>query len=336
MKAYAVGRRANTSWLITIAITLCVATTAPALAQPAWKPAGAVEIIVPSGPGGGTDHTARVIQKIWQERQFLEVPVSVVNKSGGGGSVALAYLTQYAGSAHHLQVASAVLLTNHIVGRSKLNYTDFTSIALLQSEYVVLAVNSKSPLKNGNDLVARLKQDPATLSFAVGTSLGGANHSTAAALARAAGVDPRKLKTVVFKSSSESSVAALGGHVDVVAASASQVLPHLRSGAMRFIAVSAPKRLGGELAAVSTLKEYGIDAVVNNFRFMIGPSGLTAAQVAYWDQMTAKIAQADEWKKDLENSLSENTYLNSRETRKYLDAEYAELKSLMSEMGLAK
>jgi putative tricarboxylic transport membrane protein len=330
------GGRTNAWWATTVAIALCVAAPASARAQPAWKPESAVEIVVPSGPGGGTDHTARVIQKIWQERRFVEVPVSVVNKSGGGGSVALTYLKPYSGNAHYLHVASAVLLTNQIVGRSKLSYTDFTPIALLQSEYVVLAVNSNSPLKNGNDLMARLKQDPAKLSFAVGTSLGGANHSAAAALARAAGVDPRILKAVVFKSSSESAVALLGGHVDVVAASASQVLPHFRSGAMRLIAVTAPKRLGGELAAVPTLKEFGIDAVVNNFRVMMGPGGLTAAQIAYWDQIMARLAQADEWKKDLEKNLSENTYMNSRDTRKYLDSEYAELKSLMTEMGLAK
>lgn len=336
MNVYDAGRRADPGWRATIAIALCLATVTPALAQPAWKPEGAVEIIVPSGPGGGTDHTGRVIQKIWQEQRFLEVPSSVINKSGGGGSVALNYLKQYTGNAHHLQVASAVLLTNHIVGRSPLNYTDFTPIALLQSEYVVLAVNSRSPLKDGVDLVTSLKRDPAALSFAVGTSLGGANHSAAAAVARAAGVDPRKLKTVVFKSSAESSVAALGGHVDVVSASASQVLRHLRSGAMRGIAVSAPKRLGGDLAAVPTLKEQGIDAVVNNFRVMIGPGGLTAAQVNYWDRIMARLAQTEEWRRDLENNLFENTYMNSRDTRKYLDSEYAELKSLLTEMGLAK
>lgn len=336
MSARAARRCAKACLLKAFAVTLSIAAAAPAAAQAPWKPESAVEIIVPSGPGGGTDHTARVIQKIWQERQFLDVPVTVVNKSGGGGSVALAYLRQYNGNAHYLQAASAVLLTNHIVGRSTVNYTDVTPIALLQSEYVVLAVKSDSPLKNGSDLVARVKRDAAALSFAVGTSLGGANHSAAAGVARAAGTDPRKIRTVVFKSSAESAVAALGGHVDVVAASASQVLTHVRSGAMRLLAVSAPKRLGGELAAIPTLREQGIDTVVNNFRLMIGPSGLTAAQIAYWDQIMAKVVQTEEWKKDLERNLAENTYLNSRDLRKYLDAEYAELKGLLTAMGMAK
>jgi putative tricarboxylic transport membrane protein len=321
----------------TPAIALAAAlVAAPALAQRGWKPEGPVEIVVPSAPGGGTDHTARIMQKLFQEKQFLEVPVNVVNKSGGGGSVALAYLRQFNGNGNYLHTASAVLLSNHVVGRSTVNYTDLTSIALLQSEYVVLAVKSDSPLKTAKDLVARLKADPAALSFAVGTSLGGANHSAAAVIARAAGADPRKLRAVVFKSSSESATAALGGHVDVMSASASLVLPHVRSGAMRVLGVTAPKRLSGELSTVPTLKEQGMNAEVNNFRLLTGPAALTPAQVAYWDQVMAKLVQLDEWKQDLEKNLAENTYLNSRDTRKYLDAEYAELKSLLTEMGLAK
>lgn len=321
---------------ILVAAILCVAAALPAYAQRPWKPDGPVEIIAPSGPGGGTDQTARLIRKIWQDRQLVEAPVTVVNKSGGGGAMALAYLKQHAGDPHFLQVASAVLLTNQIAGRSTVSYSEFTPIALLNGEYVVLAVRSDAPLKSGKDLVARLKQDPASLSFAVGTSLGGVNHFAVAAVARAAGADARKLKTVVFKSSAESAMAALGGHVDVVASSASQVLPHVRSGAMRLIAVSAPRRLEGELAAVATLKEQGIASSVNNFRLLMGASGLAAPQLAYWDQVMEKLAQTDEWKKDLENNLWENAYMNSRDTRRYLDAQYAELKGIGAEMGLAK
>ena len=315
---------------------ICLCAAASAWSQGTWSPQSAVEISVPSGPGGGTDHTARIMQKIVQGERLLNVPLTVANKSGGGGLVALTYLRQYPGNAHYVQVASAIVLSNHISGRSALGHTDVTPIALLQSEYVVLAVKSDSPLKSTDDLVGRLKRDAGGVSFAVGTSLGGANHVAAAAVARAAGIDPKKLRAVVFKSSSESAVSALGGHTDVMAASASLAIPHVRSGTMRILGVSAPKRLTGELAAVPTLKEHDIDATANNFRLLIGPPGLAAAQLAFWDQTTAKIVQADEWSKDLEASLSENTYLNSRDVRPYLEAEYAELKKLLTMMGMAK
>jgi len=305
-------------------------------AQTAWKPEKAVELVAPSAPGGGTDATARLIQRIWQEQRLLDVPVNVVNKSGGGGALALTYLKAHAPDPHFLQVVSAVLLTNHIAGRSQFSHADFTPIALLNSEYVVLAVKRDSPFRTAKDLMAALKADPGAVSFAVGTSLGGVNHIAAAAVARASGGDPKRLKTVVFKSSAESAIAALGGHVDVMASSASLVLPHLRSGMMRVLAVSAPKRLAGDLAAVPTLREQGVDAVIDNFRMMMGPGGMSPAQIIFWDQVMGRLTQESEWKKDLDHNGWENTYMNSRDTGSYLDAQYAGLKSVLAELGFAK
>jgi putative tricarboxylic transport membrane protein len=303
---------------------------------PAWRPDKAVELVVPSAPGGGTDKTARLMQRIWQERRIVEVPVSVVNKSGGAGAVSLAYLRQHASDAHYVQIVSAVLLTNHIAGSSPLTYTDFTPVALLNSEYVAFAVKADSPIQSLRDLSARLQKDPASVSIAVGTSLGGVNHVAAALVARGAGSDARKLRTVVFKSSAESAMAGLGGHVDVVVSSASVLLPHVKSGALRLIGLSAPRRLAGPLAGVPTLKEQGVDAVVDNFRFMIAPPGISASQLAYWDAAGARLAQADEWKKDLENNVLENTYMQSRDARKYLDEQYAGLKAALADAGLAR
>jgi putative tricarboxylic transport membrane protein len=309
---------------------------APGAAQPAWKPDKAVELIAPSGPGGGTDKTARLIQRIWQGHRLVEPPVTVVNRPGGAGGVALTYLKGHTGDAHYLEVVSAVLLTNHITGRSTFTHTDFTPIALLNSEYVALAVKADSPIANLADLVSRIRKDPGAVSIAVGTSLGGANHITAALVARAAGANARKLRTVVFKSSAESAVAALGGHVDVMATSLSLALPHVRAGTMRVLSLSSPRRMSGALAGVPTMKEEGIDAVVDNFRLMIAASSIAPAQVAFWDDVMAKVVQTEEWKKDLESNLWENTYLNSRDTRKYLDAQYPELRSALADVGLAK
>ncbi len=329
---------ASSAWLGAGVLTalLTGAVTAVAAQPPAWKPEKAVELIVPSASGGGTDKTARLIQKIWQDKRVLEVPVSVVNKSGGQGQVALTYLKSHTGDPHFLEIVSAVLLTNQISGTSPFSYTDFTPIALLNSEYVVFAVKADSPIKTLKDLMARLQKDAASVSVAVGTSLGGANHVAAASVARAAGADTKKLKTIVFKSSADSAIAGLGGHVDLVVSSASILLPHFSSGAMRFLAVSAPKRLGGALAPVPTLREQGANAVVDNFRLVMAPSGISPAHVAWWDQVMMRLSTTDEWKRDLELNGWENAYMGSRDTRNYLDAQHTELKSVLADMGLAK
>src|SRR5690348_10416338 len=71
-------------------------------AQTPWKPAKPVELVAPSAAGGGTDTMARLMQRILQERRLLDVAVTVVNKPGGSGSIALAYLQQHAGDAHYV------------------------------------------------------------------------------------------------------------------------------------------------------------------------------------------------------------------------------------------
>ena len=62
-----------------------------------WKPERPVEIAVPTTPGGSVDLTARLLQKIMQDTGLVKVPVSVVNKPGGGGAVSLVYLNQHPG-----------------------------------------------------------------------------------------------------------------------------------------------------------------------------------------------------------------------------------------------
>ena len=316
-----------------------LALTGPAAAaqSPAWAPEKAVELISPSSPGGGTDNTVRLLQKIWQGNRLLAMPLTVVNKPGGGQAVSLAYLKQHAADPHFLLlVGGASLLAAHITGKSTSNYTDFTPIALLTSEYVAFAVAADSPIKTIADLAARLRKDSASVSIAVGLTLGGPNHVAAALLARAAGGDAAKLKTVVFKSSSESAVAVLGGHVDLVTSSVSVILPQVNSRAMRILALSAPQRVPGVLAAVPTLKEQGLDVVVDNFRFVMAASGLQLAQIAYWDGVMKQTAQTAEWRKDLEDNQWENAYRDSRDTRKFLDAQNASWKDALGALGMAR
>ena len=83
-------------------------------------------------------------------------------------------------------------------------------------------------------------------------------------------------------------------------------------------------------------KEQGVDALVDTWRGILGPTGLSPAQLAYWDGAFAKLVETDEWKKDVETHLWGNTYRDSAGMRKFLNAEYARLKSALVELGLVK
>lgn len=321
---------------LVVLFALAVAASGRASNAAEWKPEKAVEIIVPTSPGGGQDTLARIIQRIVQDRRLIEATMTVVNKAGGGEAVAYGYLNQHPKDGHYLAIATVNLLTNRITGSNPLNYADVTPIALMVNEYLVFVVRADSPVKNGKDFVERLKKDPSALSIGVGPSLGGSSHISAGLVAKVAGIDARRLKVVVFASGGEIMTAVLGGHVDVSAASMTASVPHLQSGKMRAIGVPSPQRLGGPVANVPTWREQGFDAVFTNWRAMIGPKGLTADQITYWERALSAVVQTDEWKESLQKNLQERAFLNSKETQQFLESQNAQLTSVLSDLGLAK
>lgn len=306
-----------------------------AQAQPAWKPEKSVELIAMNAPGGGSDRTLRIMAKIMQEGRHVGVPLNVVNKPGGGGSVAYTYLNQHPGDGHYLQIASKSLLTNHIAGHGP-SYTEFTPIAFLFGEYISVTVKPDSPLRTGRDIVERLRKDPTALTFGIATSLGNPNHQAVATALKEAGIDIKKLRTVIFPSGGAASTAMLGGHVDVVPITAAFAASMARQGQVRVVAVTSPARLPDVLAEVPTWRELGYDAVVSNWRSMVGPRGMTDAQVAYWEQVFARFVESEEWKKELETNFWASEYRRSTETRKYLDQDNAQVRAFLAALGLAK
>jgi putative tricarboxylic transport membrane protein len=322
--------------VVALALALGLVLGAPgAQAQPAWKPDKAVELIAMNAPGGGSDRTLRIMAKIMQERRFIEAPLNVVNKPGGGGIVAYVYLNQHPGDGHYLHLSAKSMLTNHVAGQGP-SYTEFTPVAFLFSEYISVTVRPDSPLRTGRDLIERLKKDPGSLSFGIATSLGNPNHQAVATALKAAGVDIRKLRTAIFASGGAASTAMMGGHVDVVPITAGFGASLVRQGQVRVLAVTSPSRLPGVLADVPTWREQGYEAVVSNWRSIFGPKGMTPPQIAYWEQVLQRFVDSEEWKKELETSYWSGEYMRSGETRKYLEQDDAQVRAFLSELGLAK
>lgn len=305
-------------------------------ATPDWRPAKNVEIIVPAGAGGGNDRTARTLQLIFMDSTILPVTTSVVNRPGGGHAVAYSSLGNHSGDGHYVAIAQTNLLSNHITGRSTLNWTDVTPIALLGTEYIAIAVRADSPIRSGKDFADKLKKDVRALNISVATSLGNPNHVAVAKIAKSAGAEPKLLRIVIFNSGPEALTALLGGHIDAVATLASNVVPHMERGAVRIIGVSAPRRLSGALAEVPTFQEQGVDAVAADWTAIIGPPRLTDGQVAFWERVLEDMSKTDSWRKYIQSSFWEHNFMDSRETKKFLERQYEETRAVLREIGLRK
>jgi putative tricarboxylic transport membrane protein len=320
--------------IVCVSLAGSVLAGTPAFAD--WKPERGLELLVGAGPGGGIDITARTLQKIFQDNKILPIPVTVVNKPGGGGAIAWQSLAQRPGDGTMLALSVPGLLTNNITGVSSLKYSDLTPVVQLLSEYTVWTVREGSPIKSGKDMLDRLRTDPTSVSIAVGIGLGTPNHLASAMAAKAGGADVKKIRFVVLKSSGESITAVLGGHVDVVASSPLSAAGFVSQGQLRPIAASSPQRLGSPYSSAPTWKEMGIDVTLANWRGIVGPKGMTNEQVAYWEKAFLAAASTDEWKTQVQKNLWVSTFAKSADSRRYLENEEQMLRNILLEMGHPK
>jgi putative tricarboxylic transport membrane protein len=295
-----------------------------------------VEIVAGSVPGGSNDRTARLLEHVLNTNKLVPTSITVVNKAGGGGSISYTYVSQRTADPHYLAIVGTGLMSNHIIGASPLNVSDFTPIATLMNDYAVFAVATGSPMKTGKELVDRLRKDVRGITVGFANAFGSTRHQAAGLMMKTIGGNPRDLKVVVFKGSAEAITALLGGHIDYVVVGAVNTLAHIGTGRMRVLAVAAPQRLYGPLADVPTWRELGVNFTSGSWRGIFGPKGLTPAQVAYWEGALKKVTESPEWKADLEKNYWTDDFVTGAKLRKDLEEEYAATKALLIDLGLAK
>lgn len=313
---------------------LGLAVASPSGAQPAWKPDKPVQFVVLSSPGGGNDKTARLMQRIWRETKWLE-NVNVVNRPGGGGTLAYTYVAQNAGDGHYIAVVRKGLLTNHILGRSTLHHSELTPLAEVANEPNAVAVRADSPLAGVKDLAERFKADPQSITTSVGSTRGGPSHMVLVQLAKLSGADPRKLKIVTFAGSAESVTNVLGGHIEAMSSSVDAVVPHHKSGTMRILGVATVRRPAA-LPAVPTFRDQGYDIVMGNWTAIMGPKGLTPSQIAYWEDLLERTFNHPAWKAMLEAEALEADFKAAAALRELVARDYERERKLLTELGMVK
>jgi putative tricarboxylic transport membrane protein len=301
-----------------------------------WVPERNVELIVPAGAGGSLDTTGRLVQRLWTELKLVPQPSAVVNRGGGGHALAYAYLGQHEADPHILSITSPTILTNHINGRLPHTYRAFTPLGILLTEYIAFAVPADSPVKTGRDLMNALRDSPEKYSVALSSALGGTHHLSLGIPAKSAGVDMKHVKLVAFNSSSDAITAILGGHVNVISTSTAVLLPHLKSGKLRAIAVSSPKRMTGEFAHTPTWTELGLKGTWENWRGVIAAGNITPAQMAYWEGVLKKVTESETFKSYAEKYQWDTSFSGATQMASFLGDQYAELHDVMAFLGFAK
>jgi putative tricarboxylic transport membrane protein len=315
---------------------------APDIARTGLEPVGSggapakprfqqLRIVAPAAPGGGWDQTARVMQQVLQRSGLVTTPV-VENVPGAAGTIGLArFVGSERGDGDTLLVSGLIMLGGIVMHRSPVTLADADPIARLTGEYEVLTVPASSPYRNLDEFIAAFKSNPESISWG-GGSAGGSDQMLAGLIAQKVGVDPRRVNYIAFSGGGESLSAILGGQVSVGINGLAEFEAQMEAGTVRVLAISSAERLPG--VDVPTLREQGVDIEFENWRSIVAPPGLTAAQRRALADTVAAMVRTPEWREMLERYRWLDRYLDGDEFARFAAAEETRVRDVLGRLGV--
>ena len=322
----------STRKLLALAVGFTVLAALPlgAIAQSAADyPNKPIELVVPFGAGGGTDVLARVVAEA--AKKHSSQPITVLNKPGATGGIGLSEVAAAKPDGYKIAMVTVEMAIIPHMGIAKFSpENDFTPLVRLNADPVVLTVSADSPWKTIEDLVDAAKKSKDPLKFG-NAGTGGVSHLAAAALQQKIGTT---FTHVPFQGNAPAVVSLLGGHIDAVNASPSEVFAFVQSGKLRALAVLADQRIGGALAQVPTLKERKIDLAMGTWRGLAAPKGIPPDVLAKLNAIAIKTANEPAVKEAMDKQNLGYSVADGDTFRKQIAADSALYKQLIDQMGL--
>jgi tripartite-type tricarboxylate transporter receptor subunit TctC len=303
-----------------------------ALAAAQDFPSRPVRFIVPYAAGGSGDLLARLLgnklASLWGQQ------VVVDNRAGGGGLIGTEAAARSEPDGYTLYLATDGPLTIAASLYKRVPYDwkrDFAPVSMLAMGYQVLIVRASFPAPDLKELIALARQKPGELNYA-SIGIGSAPHLGAELFKSVAKVD---ITHVPYRGSSAQAITALiAGDVAMFLVGTSTAVPHINSGALRGLAVTAGKRVDG-LADVPTFAEAGLPGVDVSLWFaVLVPSGTPAAIIKKLNADIAQVVADPEFKQALAVRGFEAVASSPEQLADFLDKDYVKFRDLISKLGL--
>ena len=270
----------------------------PCFASAQSYPAKAVRIIVPFPPGGTTDLIARIVQPRFQE--FMGQTVLIENRSGAGGSVGAAEVARAPADGYTLlMVFDTHAVNHHIFKMAPDPFKQLEHICLMvRSPSALVGVTSFAP-NNLREVVAYAKANPEKVTYSTPGS-GSSNHLAALLLEQVAGI---KMTHVAYKGGGPMIQALLSQQVHISFFSLPLMVPHIKAGKMKGLAVGSRARVQ-QLPDVQTLSETFPGFEQYSWFGILGPAGLPKDVAAKVHRETVRTLQAP----DVNGKLTEQGF----------------------------
>ena len=313
-------------------IALVAALVDPCIAVAQDKfPSKPISIIVPFSAGGSTDLLARAVEKIWPK--YSSQPMVVVNKPGGGGVVGTEFVVRSKPDGYTLFLGYGSghdVVMPHLQKMPYDPYKDLVAIARLSIHSVVICTGAKSEFNSIKEMVAWAKKEGKPVTSSVSTKAG-AVDITLTAFGKEAGIN---VVTVPFAGGADAVTTLAGGHVMIGGGHPSEVMPHIKAGRFKPLAVALPER-DASLPNVPTLKEQGINVYTwGSIKGVAAPAATPKDVVEYLEAALKKVCEDAEFKKIMADLDQPIMYQNSAAFTQFLQQAFGDYGKLIKDLNI--
>lgn len=303
-----------------LAVVLAIPVTVAAQAFPT-KP---IELLIPFGPGGSHDLTARAVASV--AHQYLGQPLLIVLKPGGRGAVASQQVIRAKPDGYTLLFGgSGPNTTFALVHKAPIGPDQFVPVARINYSSSFLAVRADAPWKSLRELVDYAKKNPGKLNFA-NTGPWGAADLPMRVFAKAAGFE---YNNIPYDGGGPSLLAVLGGHADATFGFTAQLAPQVAAGKMRLLGFFDVKRHPA-FNQVPTTKEEGFDVVFTMWRSVLAPKGTPPAIVDKLEGAFKKLSEDKSFRALIQSLGDEVNFQTGKEFEKTWREEWEQHSKIVS------
>lgn len=291
-----------------------------------------IHFLIPGGAGGGWDMTARGTGDVLVKADIVD-NVSFQNLSGGGGGKAIAHLIETAERQEDtLMVNSTPIVVRSLTGVFPQSFRDLTPVAATIADYGAIVAPADSPYNTWEDVVADFKENPRKVKIAGGSARGSMDHLVVAAAFKGEGFDAKKVRYIAYDAGGKAMAALLSGETQLLSTGLGEVLEMSKSGQVKVLAVTAPKRLDAA-PDIPTLTEYGNETVFANWRGFFAAPGASEEKVKEWNEALTKMYTTEEWAVVRDRNGWIDNYKADKDFYKFLEDQEKQMGALMTELG---